>query len=165
MLSNVDLDALCDFYSVPLKGIYLQDDLRGRPENGLTILNLDKMYDFDGPKGTHWTCLWCDDSACVYMDSFGAPPPPNIDRWIKTRYHRYGVNAWIIQDVKSSVCGFFCLAFGVWCDRKRLKNEGLLECANRYVNTYGERKNEKVLRSFLLASGLPPHELVVRKCK
>ena len=166
MLSNFDLDSICQHYSVPLKGIYLRDQLPASPENGLTIINLDRAFDFDGPVGTHWTALFCDDSACVYCDSFGAPAPTDVDKWIKGRYRKYGHNAWIIQSVKSNCCGFYTVAFGLFCTKKRKKNEGLVACVDRYVNMFGERGNEKILREFLIsAGGLPVHELVIKKCK
>lgn len=164
MLSNIDLDHLCTHYSVPLKGIFLRDQLPSRPEMGLTIVNLDRAFDSDGPIGTHWCAVWCDPSACVYFDSYGALPPTDVDAWLKAKYRRFGHNAWIIQNIQSEVCGFYCLAFGIWMNRSRAVGESIPDCANRFVNLFGEKGNEAILRKFLL-SLKNPHPLVVNKCK
>ena len=56
MLTNYDLEELCDFYNVPLGGIYMKDMLPKKLQNGNYIINLESS---NGGRnnGTHWTCL------------------------------------------------------------------------------------------------------------
>ena len=166
MLSNSDLEDLFKYYDVPLKGLYLSDMVpSGQPEDGCTIINLDRAYDADGPVGTHWTCLISEQTGGVYYDSFGAPPPKSVHAFLKRKYGKFGYNAWITQDLESQTCGFYCLAFCIFLTHHR---DSLFEkpkaCANRFVNLFGKKNNEPILRAFLLAQK-HPHPLVLKKCK
>ena len=60
------------------------------------IINLDDPH---GP-GIHWTCY----INSMYFDSFGLPPPENLN-FIK----RYNILQY--QDPKSVLCGNYCLSF------------------------------------------------------
>lgn len=149
MLSNFDLIQLCQTYRVPLAGIYLRDKLsRQGPAPGLSVVNLD-----DGDKGgTHWTALWHDGTHSVYFDSFGAVPPVEVIKWAKpsaTGGLQY--SAWIVQNIKSEACGFYCLAFGLCIQRERGPAETLKDCANRFVNMFQDDslKNDGHLKRYL----------------
>ena len=41
MLTNYDLEELCDVYNVPLRGIYMKDMLPRKIQNGNYIINLE----------------------------------------------------------------------------------------------------------------------------
>jgi hypothetical protein len=163
MLSNEDLEHLCTYYRVPLCGVHLRDELpRGGPRPGLTIVNLDDSK-LNFPFGTHWCCLWNAGKECVYFDSFGALPPPEVIAWSKMKSAgglRY--NAWICQSLKSETCGWFCLAFGLFMHRELKRGESIADCSNRYVNLYEDdtSKNDKHLFAYLNKKApIPKHYL------
>ena len=154
MLSNFDLIALCKHYKLPIKGIYLRDALPKRPLPGLYILNQDDSNVNDGTSyGTHWVACVCTQMECVYFDSFACVPPPEIDRWIKSVYSNYGYNSWICQDIRAETCGFWCVAFGIYCFHKHEPGLSLNECANGFINRFGESRNENLLREFFVKCG------------
>ena len=67
MLTNYDLEELCDTYGVALRGIYMKDMLPQRAQNGNYIINLESS---NGGKnnGTHWTCLVVHDKKAMFYD-------------------------------------------------------------------------------------------------
>lgn len=149
MLSNIDLFELADHYRVPLATVCLRTSLpRKGPSPGLTIVNLD-----DGSQGgTHWTAYFFDGSRGVYFDSFGACPPPEVMRWArKSPREPVPYNAWICQDIKTSTCGWFCLAFGAFLSQERGPAEPLVDAANRFVNLFEDntKKNNTHLFRYL----------------
>lgn len=74
-------------------------------ENESAIINLDSSKG----RGTHWVCYMKLGSTVQYYDSFGVPPPLEIQR--------YFINSRIIfnyeQDQKTDevICGHLCLKF------------------------------------------------------
>jgi hypothetical protein len=101
-------------YKIRVNSLSLKNELPAKIEPGFSIYNLDSADKLGNATGTHWTGSFCDAKRCCYFDSFGAPCPNEIDRFIKARYMTYGINNWIIQDPKSENCGFFVLAFAIW---------------------------------------------------
>ena len=64
--------------------------------------------------GTHWTCFIVKDNKSYYFDSFGGSP----DKFLLNQlpkpiiYHNYK-----IQDMKTQLCGSYCLYFFYLIDR------------------------------------------------
>ena len=165
MLSNFDITALCKHYKLPLKGVFLRDQLPKRPLPGFYILNQDNSNTTDGTSyGTHWCACVCTQMECVYFDSFACIPPPEVNAWIKSVYANYGYNAWICQDLKAETCGFWCIGFGIHCYHHRLPGQSLADCANSYVNLFGEEKNERVLQEYFRKLGSMNHIVKAKLC-
>jgi len=116
VLSNVEIRNIAKRYNLPIRGIFLRDGIPqvGEPKNGFYVFNLDRQHAV-GSSGTHWTCMFCTDSECMYFDSFGCPASLEVESFIKRRYNSYLFNDQAIQDLSSSSCGWFCLAFGLAC--------------------------------------------------
>ena len=93
---------------------------------------------------------------CYYFDSFGAPPPVEIINFIKKKKgtHLF-FNNFIIQDLKSSECGYFSLAFLLYMYQNRQKSD-LKEVFNEFVNHFVDdtMKNDDILKSFFASSAL-----------
>lgn len=74
------------------------------------IFNLDPH---DKP-GSHWVCAFIDitDSAAYYFDSYGYPPPQEVDELFK-RCKKQGIQHIYYNDIrhqrKGSECGMYCL--------------------------------------------------------
>lgn len=108
-----------------------------------TVINLD---DSSG-KGTHWTCYSIYGNDVYYFDSYGAPPPSDIEIQLKHYYDKVYFNTKIIQDKKSILCGWFCLAF-----LYHMKNDDRIPLDSFIWFTdyfYDEtKKNDKRLREY-----------------
>ena len=103
--SNYDLIEIAHKMRLPLKGIYFKDDLPDKMSNGFYIINLQSKN--DPRNGTHWTVLYYDNLNNLYYDSFGFPAPKEIE--IKLIPYIY--NDRNIQNINTSSCGFYCIAF------------------------------------------------------
>lgn len=97
---------------LPLNGIFNKDDLPSKRQEGGYIFNLQDSVDEKGNPlpGTHWTAAYIEGNKACYFDSFGFPPPEQVDNFI-------GKHAWSgnqIQSIRSEVCGYYCLYFLWW---------------------------------------------------
>ena len=144
MLTNYDLEDLCEHYRIPLIGIYMKDQLPSRVRNGNYIINLDSS---NGGKnrGTHWTALVIHDKDALFFDPFGATPSIEIRQFVKKGQKgvHLGFNNWVIQDLKSENCGYFCLSFLM-----NIQPSRLYKSANDFINQYKDdtKKNDDILR-------------------
>ncbi len=104
-LSNYDIDEIIANYKIPFNGIYSKDSLPNKLMNGFYIINLQ---DSDDGNGTHWTTLnKINDGYSIYYDSFGFVPPKDVE----DKLHKYDYNDKQIQNINSTSCGFYCIAF------------------------------------------------------
>ena len=96
---------------LPLRGIYFKDTVPPNPDRGFYIINLQS--EADPRNGTHWTCFYYDGLTNLYYDSFGFPAPEELEEVI----FPYIYNDRDIQDIKSSSCGYYCIAFIIYLYR------------------------------------------------
>ena len=152
MLSNTDIEQLCKKYNILLRGIHLRDTLpKSKILAGFYIYNLDdSKVEGNGEIGTHWTCSIGNDKELLYFDSFGAVPNIETDRFIKTKYKKYGCNNWIIQDMDSELCGYFCIGLALFVKLYQRKYRSLFACCNDYINRFADdtKLNDERLRTF-----------------
>jgi len=102
-LSNVDLCELLHGVS-NFNGAFMKDELPSKLKNGWYIINLESHVDGNG---THWCCFKYGKNL-EYYDPFGFPPPIEVMEHVGKKPILW--NAKQIQDVKSTACGFFCVA-------------------------------------------------------
>jgi hypothetical protein len=153
MLSNRELLEMAKYYKIRVNSLSLKNELPAKIELGFSIYNLDSADKLGNATGTHWTGSFCDAKRCCYFDSFGAPCPNEIDRFIKKRFSTYGINNWIIQDPKSENCGFFVLAYSIFMTH--LYKGDIYRGANEFVNLFVEdtKENDRILKSFFTRFG------------
>ena len=145
MLTNFDLEKICKESHIQLNGVYMKDQLPKTVQNGNYIINLQSS---NGGKnsGTHWTALIIHDQNAFFYDSFGAAPSKEIRLFIKRRKGCHlGFNNWIIQDIHSESCGWYCLAL-----LKNIQHSGkkdLYQAANDFLNEYvnDTKQNDLIL--------------------
>ena len=55
MLTNFDIENICDYYDIPLLGVVMKDDLATKVTDGNFIINLESSVDKNGKElfGTH----------------------------------------------------------------------------------------------------------------
>jgi hypothetical protein len=139
--SNIDLIDILNKTNINnFNGVYPKDRLNKPLKNGFYIINLQ---DSGGP-GTHWTALYkINDGFSLYWDSFGFPPPENIEDIV----YKYEYNKKQIQDIDSTSCGFYCVAFIKFMYNKQDK----LTAFNTFCNLFGTntKDNEFILYQLL----------------
>jgi len=153
MITNFDLEKLAKFYKLPLVSICMKNELPPKPEEGCYIVN---MQSSSAGSGTHWIAFFLFKNICYYFDSFGAPPPVEIINFIKKKKGSHLLfNNFIIQDLKSSNCGYFSLAFLLYMYQNRQKSN-LKEVFNEFVNNFADdtTKNDEILKSFFASSAV-----------
>ena len=147
MLTNFDLENLAGFYKLPLIGIFMKNEMPTKPVNGCYIINLQSSTQGNG---THWTALFIYKKMSYYFDSFGAPPPNEIILFSKKRKLQHLLYSnWIIQDLKSENCGWYCLGFLLYMWKNR-QNINIKEVFNQFVNNLQDDtlRNDEILRQF-----------------
>ena len=146
MINNFDLEKIAKFYKLPLVSICMKDELPTKPKEGCYIVN---MQSSTSGQGTHWISFFFFKNICYYFDSFGASPPLEVINFIKKKKgsHLF-FNNFIIQDLKSSNCGYFALAFLLYMYANREKSN-LKDVYNEFVNNFADdtTKNDGILKS------------------
>ena len=120
------LECFVGTYSVNLLP---ENPLRKRPL-GL-IVNLDPHYE----PGSHWVALFIDENNnASYFDSFGFPmfKKSILEFLIKNNVNQIEYNKYILQSVKSSVCGAFTILFL----KMRCNGFSLAEFLKLYSNNF-----------------------------
>ena len=72
------------------------------------VVNIDPT---ENGAGTHWTAFLVGSSNVFYFDSFGAPPPLKIVSLARNAGLPIFWNNFIVQDINSDACGYYCVLF------------------------------------------------------
>lgn len=110
-------------------------------------MNIIINFEITGGGGTHWVCLLVRNNKAFYFDSFGAYPIDEVINFCKTNNLKLGFNNFIIQNIKSTNCGLFCLALIRYVG----KSNNLYEKSNEYINLFENStcENDKILMKYL----------------
>ena len=92
-------------------GVFPSDRLPDRIPHGkrLYIANTDPAKG----EGQHWIAFFFQSNGeCIYFDSYGLPPQiPSFVKFINKNAVQWRFNSQRLQDVKSVVCGHYCIFF------------------------------------------------------
>lgn len=148
-LTDNQIEELCHYYDIPLNGVYEKSELdelsgdyaphtdKGKHENrrlsyGNYIINLNGQ--------SHWCAMIIHPKGNFWYDSYGFPAPENLE----TLMGKYTWNDKQIQDIKSTSCGYFCIAFLKFMERPNK------QIYNTFCNLFDDpKKNDKILFSLL----------------
>ena len=128
--------------NINLVGVFSKDKLPDRVRVGGYIINLQ---DHDAGNGTHWTAMNISfDKRVTYFDSFGLRPPEEVKEFVG----QYPImsNNRHIQDMDSSLCGFYCLLFLKTI--QKTKNDA--KRFDDFLNMFRENKehNEDIVKKY-----------------
>lgn len=111
-LTNLELMEAAEALGLPLRGVYMRNELPRRPKKDeMGILNLDDnddlsdRYGTSTGEGTHWTCWYKRGPKKYYFDSFGLQPPKEILEYLGALDY----NIAQIQTRGTVICGHLCL--------------------------------------------------------
>jgi hypothetical protein len=141
LTSNTELLDILKNNNIKINGVFAKDKLQKPLKDGFYIINLQ---DSDKGSGTHWTVLYkINDGFSFYYDSFGFPAPEEIEDLL----HKYEYNKKQIQDIKSTSCGFYCIAFIKFMINKQDK----MKAFNTFCNLFRANTidNEIILHQLL----------------
>lgn len=147
MLSNTDIEEICDSLKLPLVGVFSKNKLPQVRHIGSYYINLQ---DEEDGNGTHWTWFRIfENGKAVYFDSFGFQLPEDIKEFLKP-FAPIPYNNRQIQDINSSYCGWFCLA----CDyyfTYEAKRKDTEEDFDDFLNLFSINKiaNDKIAMEIL----------------
>jgi hypothetical protein len=140
-LSNYDIVKIIQSQGVDdFNGVYMKDQLPDRLQRGSYIVNLQSSKE---GTGTHWVSLYYTPNFSYYYDSFGFVPPIEIQN--KIIPYIYNDNE--IQDIDSTACGFYCVAFVLYLNKKINIERAFME----FINLFGKdtERNEAILHKIL----------------
>lgn len=136
--TNFTIEAEAQRLGIPLWFCFHKDTFPKPVRDGAYIINL---ADSD-QEGTHWCALWKEGKAYCYFDSFGFPPPLDVEKWLP----KYLYNATVIQNPEDGGCGSYSLEFTQWMNEHR--NTPVKPRFQAFLNLWHEnfKKNRRVLR-------------------
>jgi hypothetical protein len=143
-LSNIDIINICKSMKIPLKGVIMKDEI-----NELNLGNWVVNLQNSNQNGSHWCCLILTKTEAFYFDSFGASPPEQLYNFILHHYGKVPFNNFIVQNIKSILCGYFCI--GLLKYVKNSKRKSLHEKCNDYINIFEDntKLNDNILIKYL----------------
>lgn len=153
MITNYDLYDLSHKLNIPLIGIFSKDKLPYKRDrrDGAYIINLEDDLDVNGNpnQGTHWTCFYIENKQATYFDPFGVVPPRQVQEFLSD-YKPISYSTKHIQNVASSVCGWYCLYFLYWISRQK-KIKSLAKRLEIFCMKFDENpeKNKRILEKYL----------------
>lgn len=141
ILSASDLQHINQQHNLRINYIGRQNDyITKQAFQGNYIININPNSNMG-----HWTALYVKGKKAVYFDPFGVVPPPQVLIFIKNNGLKLDWSTNDIQNIKTSSCGWFCLAFihyMITHQRPNVKNFTAL-FQNDTMN------NEKILKTYL----------------
>lgn len=139
VLSDLDIYEILNHHNIKINGIYQKDKLTDL-QDGFYVINLQSSTDGNG---SHWCGLYYNFDKSCWFDSFGFVAPEEIELLLQD----YDYNDTDIQNVNSSSCGFYVIAFIKFLYNKKDKDTAYKTFLNLFKkNTF---QNERILKSLL----------------
>ena len=146
-ISNVQIENICREHGIQLNGVVMRDELH-ELQIGNYIINLESSSE---GSGSHWQTIVIRKDMSVFFDSFGAPPSQDIHDLIRQYFPRVYFNNFIVQDLNSSACGWYCIALLLYLKIHQDEHDLLTTKVNNFVNIFVDdtKKNFGILKRFL----------------
>ena len=147
VLSNFDLFRIAKEKQIPLNDVIAKDETKKLKRNGNYIVNLENH----NQGGSHWVSLILTPKNCLYCDSFGMPPPEKIYNYLEKRYKKVDFSRKEIQDMDSTLCGYYCLEFLKFM--KEHSSGTLVNNLQLFQNRFSEdtKQNDNILAKLFLS--------------
>ena len=139
-LSNVDIMDILNKYNISIGGIFSKDNIPKLIVDKFYIINMQNSTE---GHGTHWVCFYYNGIDNLYWDSFGF----NCPKEIEYKIIKYSYSKKDIQDIDSSSCGFYVIAFIKFLYKRPFKKD-FYDC---FINLFSKdtKNNEVILKQIL----------------
>lgn len=138
-LSNIDIEEILKSQKIKVT-VYMKDELPLTLKRGFYVINLQSST---VGSGTHWTALYYNSKHSYYFDPFGFIAPTQVEQ----KLNEYTFNNKQIQNLKSTACGYYCIAFIIFMNKRKNKKVGFIIFVDEFsTNT---EKNDKLLYNYL----------------
>ncbi len=143
-VSNIVLIKIAKALNLDLSAIIMKDHLKDEQPRGCYIINLQSSNN----EGTHWVCLCINKKQAFYFDSFAGEPLPEVIDYCKANKLSLCMNNFIIQNLDSSACGYYCLGIILYLHQNNTK---FLNDCNDFINIFDDntKDNEKLLKQYI----------------
>jgi hypothetical protein len=120
----------------------MKDELPSKLKCGFYVVNLQSST---VGNGTHWVAFYYNSKNSFYFDAFGFPAPVEIEQKLK----KYKYNEKQIQNLKSTACGYYCIAFILFLYGKQ--NKELETRFGLFIDAFSTdtKINDKLLYDYL----------------
>jgi hypothetical protein len=160
MISNFDIEKICSKLDLPIVGVFNKDTLPPERAIGSYYINLQNHDDGDG---THWVFakIYSDDQRkaeeiiatdregtqvvrcdALYFDPFGVDMPQEVAEFLKP-FKPIPFNNRQIQNIRSEVCGWYCLACD-YCLEHKQHSKSYLEDYEKFLALWDDRPNKNL---------------------
>jgi hypothetical protein len=160
MIRNFDIEKICGKLDLPLIGVFNKDLLPNERKVGSYYINLQNHNDGDG---THWVLakIYSDDERdkeeiiatnrrgervircnALYFDPFGIDMPQEVERFLKP-FKPIPFNNRQIQNIKSEVCGWYCLGCDYSLEHKQ-HSDTYLEDYEKFLALWDDNPNKNM---------------------
>ena len=139
-LSNIDIEKILKSQEVKINGVYMKDELPLKLKRGFYVVNLQSS---NIGNGTHWTAFYYSPKHSYYFDAFGFVAPEEVEKKLKL----YTYNDKQIQDLKSTACGYYCIAFILFMNKRKNKELGFQIFIDEFSND--TKNNDRKLYNYL----------------
>jgi len=154
MLTNFDIERLCAKLDLPLVGVYQKDHLKDAPITiGSYYINQQSSTDGDG---THWVLakIYSDDDRnggyghslsvanALYFDPFGLNMSEEVEEFLRP-FKPIPYNDRQIQSVRTSECGWYCVACDYALEHKQ-HGDTYLEDFEMFLRHFSENPNKNL---------------------
>ena len=144
MLTDYDIKVICEKLELPIKGVYMKDELnKVKPKPGSYYVNLDNS---DG-EGTHWLLVKISPRGeSIYFDSYGLGMPKEVEEFLSNNKPIISSNK-DIQSLRAQTCGWYCIG----CDYYIENNIGGFDKKfEEFIDFWSDNpiENNKLLRKF-----------------
>lgn len=131
------------------RGSYSKDRLPKHAAVGGYVINMQSRNQGDR-QGTHWVALAVLPKRSIYFDSYGVPPPTQIQDFAPDSNMLFWSRR-MVQSLDSTKCGYFCLYF-----LSRIARGESLQQIRAHFNQGGSHlgANDRILRSAFRGQGL-----------
>lgn len=130
-------------------GVYPINDL---PANHKKTYKMIVNTDPDNLPGQHWIAVLVrEGNEGFVFDSFGYPPPLELQHWLNLRKIRWTSNSRRVQSENSLLCGHFCIYFLWFATANTLCNEHFNNIMNILfpLNSYYPNYYDNIVRDFV----------------
>jgi hypothetical protein len=148
MLSNFDIEDICEKLKLPIIGVFSKDMMPSRHYIGSYYIN---MQNYNDGNGTHWIYVRIfPNGEAIYFDSYGCKSPKEIEQFLK-QFRPYATNNRQIQALESENCGLYCIACDHFFTYDFNKNKPIDENYDDFLNMWSKfpEKNDKILKEYL----------------